>query len=145
MTTEWYLVDSNVLSKLSREGRSSKQVKARCRIPTEVLHETRWFPDHSALRLLEYPVTHSVLQHLRVVMSAASPGETQLIDLYHNEGNGDPLLVATALDATSKVKETLFPDAWSVATDDRAVRVLAEQFEVPWTSFKQLKAELGLS
>ena len=130
MNDAWYLIDSNVLSRLTLEQRASAFVRERCRIPSEVIHEVSGFPDIGVLRKLEYPVTTDVLECVREVMKTVAPGDFKLVDLYHNKGGADPILVATALVELRKSKETLFPHDWVVVSDDLAVRAKATEVGV---------------
>ena len=106
-------------------------VQTHCRIPSEVLYEARDLPDIDVLYRLEYSVTGAQLEQLRVIMGTINPGDRKLIDLYQNQGNADPILIAAALDATDRSAATLFPETWSVVTDDVALTTTAVQFDVP--------------
>lgn len=130
MNETYYLVDNNVLSKLTAQQRASAFLRERCRIPEEVLHEADGMPDHKALCALNYPVTTAVLELVRTVMSKVEPGNYRLIDLYKNKGNADPLLVATALDAMAATADTLMPDTWQIITDDQGLKAMASVFSV---------------
>lgn len=117
-----YLVDNNVLSKLSRQQRSSQLFRDQCRIPSEVLHEARDYPDISALEQLEYPTTPEVLVRLQQIMATVPVGDTRLVDLYANKGNADPLILACALDAQRRDEVYLWAPTWVVVSDDHAVQ-----------------------
>lgn len=120
-----YLVDTNALSQLRLQRRSSAFFQASVKIPSEVLHEAEGFPDIEALRQLEYPVTASVLRWLQKVMATVPDDDTALVDLYANHGSADPLMVACALDARDKEADFLDSNEWVIVTDDRAVRSTA--------------------
>lgn len=128
--SSWFLVDNNVLSKLSRKQRGSRFFRHHCRLPSEVLHEASAFPDIRALRRLEYPVTPTVLEHVRDVLATVPPGDFSLVDLYRNMGNADPILIATALDAMAQNAQALFEEVWHIVTDDAAVRRKAIEFQL---------------
>jgi hypothetical protein len=125
MTENWYVLDSNVLSRLTLEERSSAFVREHCRIPSEVLHEVDGFPDIVNLRKLEYRVTPNVLECVREVMNMVAPGDFKLVDLYRNKGGADPLLIATAIVQIRRSEETLFLENWRIVTEDVAVRETA--------------------
>lgn len=125
-----YLVDNNVLSMLSREQRASAFFRAHCRIPDEVLHEARGFPDIAELSARRYVTTEGVLRQLITVMETVPVTDTDLVDLYANRGNADPLIVACALDATWQNEDKLFGPRWAVVSDDKAVREKATEFEI---------------
>ena len=130
MSSVRYLVDNNVLSQLSRGQRKQMADRGDCWIPSEVLHEASGFPDIRQLREMEYPLTSSVVEQLRMVMGRLKPGEFDLVDLYGYEGNADPILIACALDAPTASEATLFPEEWLIATDDRALCDAAKAFSV---------------
>lgn len=136
-----YLIDTNALTRLGREHRGSNFLHAKCRIPSEVLYESRAFPDIESLRTLEYKVTAAILELVREVMATVRPGEHDLLDLYHARGNADPILIAVALDAIAKSRETLFEEDWQIVTDDEGVKSKAAEFDLRTVSaseFKQL-------
>ncbi|UCZ60145.1 hypothetical protein [Mycolicibacterium phocaicum] len=125
-----YLIDCNALSKLTRKQRSSGFFRKNCRIPTEVLYEARWFPDIHQLSDVEYKTTGSVLVILAEVMATVPVGDKKLVDLYANQGNADPLIVACAVDATREREQQLFGETWAIVSDDKAVRAKANEFDI---------------
>lgn len=144
MTDVHYLVDNNVLSKMTRVQRARITSRRDCWIPTEVLHEAQGFPDASILAQMEYPLTDTVVEKLRRVLASLTPGDHDLIDLYANEGNADPILIACALDASSATADTLFPDEWIIATDDEALRDKATALSVKTISSDEFLARITL-
>jgi hypothetical protein len=130
MTECWYVVDSNVLSRLTLSQRSSAFFREHCRIPSEVLYEASGFPDIPSLRKLEYRVTPEVLMGVREVMQTVEPGDFKLIDLYRNKGSADPVVIATALVEQRRGQETLFAPNWVVVSDDNAVRAKAMDMDL---------------
>ncbi|QHN30794.1 hypothetical protein GII32_10740 [Gordonia amarae] len=137
-----YLVDNNVLSKLSREQRSSQFFRDQCRIPSEVLHEARDYPDINALKQLEYPTTPDVLLRLQQIMTTIPTTDTRLVDLYANKGNADPLILACALDAQRRDEVYLWAPTWVVVSDDRAVQDKALELKVELRTGAQFIATL---
>jgi len=129
-----YLLDANVLSRLSAGQRGNSLVREHCRIPTEVLHEIEGFPDFRQLRALELPVSVEQLECVRQVMKSVAPGDFKLVDLYRSKGNADPILVAAALIGIRQSSETLFSEDWKVVSDDDAVRAKAADHGVEWLS-----------
>lgn len=119
-----YLVDNNALGTIGIERRRSKFFRDHCLLPEEVLHEARARSDWRALRDLVYPVTPSVLAHLRAVMSTFSSSDVSLVDLYQNLGAADPLIIASALDAEER-ENSLFPDTWVIVSHDKALLLKA--------------------
>lgn len=134
MNSDKYVLDANVLSRLSAEQRRSSFVQERCRIPSEVLHEIHGFPDIDQLRTLDFPMSAALLKHLKQVMRTVPPGDSTLVDLYRNKGNADPILIASAMTGMSQSAETLFDENWKVVSDDGAVRVKATALGVGWLS-----------
>ncbi len=130
MTDYQYLLDNNVLSALSRAQRASEFVRAHCHLPDEVLYEARGFPDIRALRAHRYETTDEVLRQLITVMATVPAIDTELIDLYANRGNADPLIVACALDARRQNEDKLFGPTWVVVSDDKAVCAKAAEFGI---------------
>ncbi len=106
-------------------------------IPSEVLHEANGFPDVEALRQIEYSTTPSVLRWLMTVMATVPPDDTDLINLYLNQGGADPLMVACALDARDRETQHLDPLEWAIVTGDKAVRAKADQFKVRVLTYAQ--------
>jgi flavin-binding protein dodecin len=132
-----YLVDTNALSQLRRQRRASKFFRAYAMIPSEVLHEAEGFPDVEALTQIEYYTTASVLRWLMTVMATVPPDDTDLINLYLNQGSADPLMVACALDALDRERQHLDPLEWAVVTDDKAVMAKANEFKVRVLTYAQ--------
>lgn len=125
-----FFVDTNVLSRLTRAQRASQFFRDNCSLCTEVLHEASGFPDHAELRRLEYSVSASVLARVREVMVTVPPGDFRLVELYHNLGNADPILIASALDAMAAESELLFAVDCRIVSDDAAVIAKAREFDV---------------
>ena len=134
ITVYCYLLDNNALGKIGRRERGSDFVKRYCRIPSEVLHEASGYPDIATLTELEYPTTAAVLSILGQVMATVDVGDMSLIDLYHNRGNADPLLVACALDARQANSPFLYGEAWAIVSDDQAVQAKATDFGIEFRS-----------
>lgn len=126
----WYLLDTNLLTKMSQAQRSSDFVKQHCRIPTEVLWEAHGLHDRATLSQLEYDTTVEVLDALRTVMAAVTV-EEKLVDLYSNTGNGDAVLLAVALVEKQRADALLFGDRWVIATDDTGLITKADEFSLP--------------
>lgn len=125
-----YLLDNNVLSRLTVEERSLPFIRERCRIPAEVLHEARFLPDVVSLTELEYRTTGRVLLHLQRVMERVPVDDVRLVNLYSGKGNADPMLVACALDAVQEEDEGLFGVEWAIISNDDAVLAMARLFNV---------------
>lgn len=129
-----YLLDANVLSRLTPQERRGRFVRSHCRAPSEVLHETRGMTDRSLMSRIELPMNGKTLLALQQVMASLEPTDRDLVDLYRNKGNADPILVAVALAAGHTEESALWDTTWVVVTDDAAVRARASLFGVSWLS-----------
>lgn len=125
-----YVVDTNALSQLGKQRRASSCFLENAVIPEEVLHESSGFPDIESLRENVHPTTPRVLHWLVKVLRTVPDGDTDLLDLYANLGNADPLVVACALEGQEHDDQSLFSPDWIVITADGAVRAKAEEFEL---------------
>lgn len=125
-----YLVDNNTLNQLSKRQVTSTIFQARAHIPSEVLYEARDSPHVADLPGREYSTTPAVLARLVEVMATVRPGDTELVDLYRNQGNADPLIIACALDARDRERQFLDAEDWVIVTEDKAVRRKAEEFGI---------------
>ena len=125
-----FVVDNNALSRVKRDYRASGYFKQHCRIPSEVLHEATGFPDIDELKRLEYPTTARILTLLKDVMSTVPVGDTNLVDLYANLGNADPMIIATALAGQRTDDGMLVSRSWIVVSDDKAVQTKAREFDL---------------
>lgn len=123
-----YVVDTNSLSQLGRGRRSTSFFRSNARIPSDVLDEARGFPDHAALRELEYTTTATVLRWVTKVMATLPSGDMALVDLYANRGKADPFVVACALDGQHEDTQYLDGADWVVVTADKAVQAKAIEF-----------------
>ncbi len=126
-----YLVDTNVLSRLTQAQRVSRFFTQHCLLTTDVLYEASGFPDLVKLKSLEVPVDGEILQTLSEVMRSLDPDDKDLVDLYGYEGTADPVLIATALAAERRSVNQLWSDQWIVVTEDKAVRTTGAAHAVP--------------
>lgn len=129
MNERRYLVDNNVLSRLTSEQRLSPFFRDHCRVTSDVLHEASGYVEPEVIDL-EEPVTATVLGRLATVMASVAPGDTSLIDLYANKGAADPVMIAVALEMQAVQDRTLFPETWVIVTDDKAVAATARSHGV---------------
>jgi hypothetical protein len=142
MNETFYLVDNNVLGKLTSAQRATPFFTEQCRVPDEVMDEAG--PARAAgLQAVRYPTTGNVLRALQVVMATVEPGDTKLVNLYRNKGGADPLLVACAMIEQQKAATMLVAPEWVIATDDDAVRRKAEEFGIRWMSSADLAGILS--
>lgn len=144
-----YVVDTNALSQLGNRRRASSFFLENAVIPEEVLHESSGFHDIESLSENIHPTTPRVLHWLREVLRTVPDDDTDLLDLYSNLGNADPLVVACALEGQEHDSQYLEPPEWIVITADGAVRAKAEEFELKVLSNAEFaglidEADLGL-
>ena len=140
-----YLVDTVTLSRMTLEQRATEFMLRFCRIPEEILFEAQGLPDIEALKQLVYPTTVAVLGNVRHVMSTMRPDD-KVVDLYTNKGNGDVLLLATALTEKAVGEMQLIADRWVIDTSDAGLTNKALDLGVPTCSsehFIGLVAEPG--
>ncbi len=139
MTPTRYLIDNNVLSKLTPKQRASELFRISCRLTSDVLFEARGYVEEE-LAELEYQVTQEVLAFLLVVMASLEPGKTDLVDLWANKGTADPVLIASLLAIRASESETLFHDIWMLVTDDQTLASTARDFEIPVLSSRDFQS-----
>jgi hypothetical protein len=124
-----YILDTVTLSKMTAQQRGSAFMRSYCRIPDEILLEAQGLQDIVTLKLLDYPVTAVVLENVIVVMATIRP-EDKVVDLYTNKGNGDVMLLATALTEMAISSTQLFGDRWTIATDDNGLTLKAKELGI---------------
>lgn len=134
-----YLLDAVCLSRLRPEQRVSAFVRTNGRIPSEVVYEARGVPEIRLLSELEYKTSLAVLEKVKVVMASVKPGD-KLVNLYRSEGNGDVMLLASALTLLADDLPSLFPDRWVIATDDGGLAAKAAELGVETCTTAELQA-----
>jgi hypothetical protein len=124
-----YLVDTVTLLRMTANQRASAFMRNRCRIPEEILYEARGLPNIETLKPLIYPITTTVLENVKAVLATIKAGD-KVVDLYRNKGNGDVMLLATALTEMSVSAGQLFGDRWIIATGDDGLTTKAVELGV---------------
>jgi len=140
-----YVVDNNTLTQLTTEQRASGFFQRYALIPSEVLSEASSLHDLEQLRKNEYRTTPSVLRWLKEVLRTVNTRDTRLVDLYANQGNADPLLIACALDGREQDSRYILRPDWIVVTGDKAVRSKARDFDLPVISNSEFGARINNS
>ncbi|MGJ5589787.1 hypothetical protein ACSBQY_00975 [Micrococcus lylae] len=136
-----YLLDNNVISRMTPIQRSSQFVRERCFITEDVAHEGRGYAeDLASIRVIRRSA--GMLAHLARIMRLIAPSDTSLVDLYANKGAADPVLIATALEGMEAERDRLFQHKIRVVTEDRAVRRLSTDVGVDVLSLEEF-LELG--
>lgn len=123
-----FVIDTNALSQLGRKRRASEFFLEQSVIPEEVLFEATGFPDIAVLRDNMHPTTPRLLYWLAQIMATVPSDDTRIVDLYANQGNADPLVVACALEGQEHDNQSLLSPDWLVVTADDAVRLRAQEF-----------------
>lgn len=123
-----YVVDTNTLTQLGDRRRANAIFLESAVIPEEVLFEASEFPDLESLRGNVHPTTPRMLHWLIRILDTVLYDDTRLINLYANQGNADPLLVACALEGQEHDNDSLLPCEWIVVSADGAVRAKAKAF-----------------
>ena len=124
-----YLIDETPCASLDNDWLESEFFQNYCYISEEILFELRDNNrlDFSLLVKNSIPVTYEILNKLQqFVMPQIGP----IVDLYKNEGNGDALLIATALNMREKEDEKLVKCEWAIVTSDKGVATLAKKFDL---------------
>ncbi|NYJ08054.1 hypothetical protein [Petropleomorpha daqingensis] len=122
-------MDNVTLSRMTPNQRASAFMHDRCRIPEEIIYEARGLPDVEMLKSLIYPITTTVLENVRIVLATIKAGD-KVVDLYRNEGNGDVMLLATALTEMAVSEGQLIGDRWIIATADKGLTTKAVELGV---------------
>lgn len=124
-----YLIDETPCASLQNDWIKSEFFQNYCYVPEEILFELRdnIFLDMSLLIKRNIPVTYEILNKLQYFVM---PQIGKIVDLYKNEGNGDTLLIATALDMREKEDKKLVKSEWIIVTSDKGVANLAKKFNI---------------
>lgn len=130
-----YLVDTTPAATLQEKWMKSSFFKKYCFFPEEIIYELR---DNLALNqrvLAEQKIEVSIdtLDQLQNVMLSAD----KIVDLYNNEGNGDVLLLATALSERRKELGSMLKTRWIIVTEDKGVAKLANVLNIETINKKQ--------
>ena len=139
-----YLIDETPAASLKDEWIMTNFFKKNCFIPEEIIYELRdnYELDLVELRKNQIPVSYDILNELQIVMAQA-----KAVKLYQNEGNGDALIIATALVMKNKENAKLIKDEWIIVTSDKGVITLAKNFAIKCISKDEfygiLKQEIG--
>lgn len=131
-----YLIDETPCASLKNDWLKSEFFQSYCYVPEEILFELRDNNrlDSSLLIKNKIPVTYEILNRLQQFVM---PQVGNIVDLYKNEGNGDALLIATALNMREKEDAKLVKSEWVVVTSDKGVVALAKKFDLKTISMKE--------
>jgi hypothetical protein len=126
MNEAYYFLDAVSLFKMRPAELRSDFVRKNCAIPEEILYEIRHHRQVSELSRLEASISVHILRKLTSLMCSL-PLDTEIVDLFHNQGNGDVLLLASALTLQEHemALPRLFPVDLVIVTDDDLLKIEA--------------------
>lgn len=137
-----YLIDETPATSLKNEWMKTNFFKNNCFIPEEIMYELRdnYELDLNELKKNQIQVSYDILNALQIVMAQA-----KVVKLYHNEGNGDALIVATAMAMKNLENSKLIKNEWVIVTSDKGVVTLAKNLAIKCIDknifYEQLKQE----
>ena len=137
-----YLIDETPAASLKNEWMKTNFFKNNCFIPEEIMYELRdnYEFDLNELKKNQIQVSYDILNALQIVMAQA-----KVVKLYHNEGNGDALIVATAMAMKNLENSKLIKNEWVIVTSDKGVVALAKTLAIKCIDknifYEQLKHE----
>ncbi|MBQ3318599.1 hypothetical protein IJG76_01110 [Candidatus Saccharibacteria bacterium] len=122
-----YLIDETPAASLKNEWMRTDFFKENCFVPEEIMYELRdnYELDLNELKKSQIPVSYDILNALQIVMAQA-----KIVKLYQNEGNGDALIVATAMAMRNLENTKLIKDEWAIVTSDKGVVTLAKNLAI---------------
>ena len=122
-----FLIDETPMASLPNDWIKTDFFRKNCFIPEEIIIELENNPnlELEELKKNKIPVTYSILCKLVLVMAQA-----KIVKLYQNEGNGDALIIATALAMKDQEDTKLLKNEWIIVTSDRGVASLAKNFAI---------------
>jgi hypothetical protein len=123
-----FVVDTNALAQIGKARRASTLFHESAVIVEEVLREAEGFPDIGSLRKYATKTSPETLRWLAEVMMTVDTEDRTLVNLYANKGGADPIVIASALEGQARDSSYLDAPDWIVVTNDKAVRVKAEEF-----------------
>lgn len=140
-----YLIDETPTTSLQNEWIKTEFFQKNCYIPDEIIYELRdnYELDINELKKCQIPVSYDILNQLQIVMAQA-----KVVKLYQNEGNGDVLIIATALAMKNLENSKLFKDEWIIVTCDKGLSSLANNLAIRCISkedfYRILERETGI-
>lgn len=122
-----YLIDETPAASLQNEWIKTDFFQKKCFIPDEIMYELKdnYELDINELRKCQIPVSYDILNKLQMVMAQA-----KIVKLYQNEGNGDVLMIATALVMKGAEDSKLLKDEWIIVTCDKGLVALANNLAI---------------
>lgn len=138
-----YLIDTTPAATLRDNWMLTDFFKKHCFFPEEIIYELggNLSLNHSLLDSQKIKLSIETLYQLQNVMrsveSIVGSKTKRIVGLYHNEGNGDALLIATVLSEQNKELGKMFLTQWIIVTEDAGVARLAETFNIETMSKRQ--------
>lgn len=130
---EMYIIDTVVAATLTVDIIESSFFDKYCFVPEEIRYELRNNPLHPKLQNNEIKTDINILSQLKNVFSAMD-NNSRLVDLYQNMGNGDALIIATVLAKRAEELGKLFPDKWTIVTEDKGLCEVARKHDIEYIS-----------
>lgn len=126
---EKYVIDTVVAASLPIDIINHDFFDNHCFIPEEICYELRDNPNYHRFKRREIKTDINILSQLKNVFLALDR-DSRLVDLYQNMGNGDALIIATALAKQAEEIGQLFPDKWIIVTEDKGLREAADKHDI---------------
>lgn len=136
-----YLLDTVSIIHLNYDALSSAFVRDNCLVPAEIYYEVSSIGKRNAIeRIVEKP-SKDLLHTAQKLLKRIGPNN-RVLDLYRNEGNGDIMLIATALLKIEIDAMTLFKRQWIIVSDDKELQLLAQNQKLKAISTEAFKERL---
>ena len=130
MTNEniYYFLDTDAATKIKRELIESAFFRNYCALTEENIYELRDNCNFDLFSQCKVGIDSEAISALPDVWSKIDDSD-KVFNLYHNEGNGDIIMVATLLSQKNQSKKTLFGNTtFMLVTDDKGLTNFAKKF-----------------
>lgn len=122
---ERFLIDTVSISRISEASWQTMLSDGNCFIPDEIVYEARGNTHrYEQMKKIILETNYDVLIALKEVLSFPEI-DHKVLDLYNNEGNGDVMLLASAIADDICVEQKLFKDENVIVTDDKRLSMVA--------------------
>jgi len=133
-----YLLDTVSINRLPLDLLNSVFVQSNCNVPLDVCYEVGNLRKQQAVQKIIEKMSADLLHIVQSLLHEIGTNN-KVLDIYHNEGNGDVILVATALMKKEQESLTLFKNNWIIVSDDKDLQELAKQKGVKAMSTEAFK------
>jgi len=141
MNDKRYLLDTVSVTRISLDVLMSDFVQEKCVVPAEVYYEVGSAGKREAIQRIAEAPSASLFGKVRDLLLSAGVNN-QVLDLYQNQGNGDIILVATALSKEESEELSLFKTKWTIVSDDKNLQDLAQINQILVISTEAFKERL---